>query len=248
LSIDTIKATVASYPRQRVPLPEGYPEIMERERLLSRHAETFTTRLSQMMESWMHHQVAKGAGSVLELGAGTLNHLPYENSTVYDAVEPFGRAWADSPHLPRVRALYADTSDVPAANRYDRVISVAVLEHLTDLPGVLAEAALRLEDGGVFQHGIPSEGCFLWWAGLTFTTGIGFWLRNKMSVHPFMRHEHVNTARDIEAVIRYLFEEVTVRRFPLPWLHLSFYSFIEARRPRLERCHAILTDRANDST
>ena len=46
-----------------------------------------------------------------------------------------------------------------------------------------------------------------------------------------MRHEHVNTAQEIEACIRHYFSEVTVKRFPTPFPPLSLYTFMEARGP-----------------
>jgi hypothetical protein len=51
-----------------------------------------------------------------------------------------------------------------------------------------------------------------------------------------MRHEHVNDAAEIVAIVRHFFEDVRVRWFPLPALHLAFYGYVEARRPRLDRC------------
>lgn len=35
------------------------------------------------------------------------------------------------------------------------------------------------------------------------STGVGFWLRNKLPYGVLMRHEHVNDAEEIEAVVRY---------------------------------------------
>jgi hypothetical protein len=63
-----------------------------------------------------------------------------------------------------------------------------------------------------------------------------------------MRHEHVNTASEIMAVVRYLFRDVHVSRFPLPWHHASFYAYIEARNPSLERCRAIAASQARNVT
>jgi hypothetical protein len=57
-----------------------------------------------------------------------------------------------------------------------------------------------------------------------------------------MRHEHVNAAPEIIAVVRHLFRDVRVSRFPLPWHHFSFYAYLEARDPVLERCRALATD------
>ena len=73
-------------------------------------------------------------------------------------MEPFAALFEGSPALGRVSAVYADISQVPAERRYGRITSVAVLEHLDDLPGIVARTALMLRDDGVFQAGIPTEG------------------------------------------------------------------------------------------
>jgi len=59
-----------------------------------------------------------------------------------------------------------------------------------------------------------------------------------------MRHEHVNTAREIEAVARVFFREVRVARMPTPLLHASLYSYLEAERPDTDRCREYLEGRS----
>ena len=55
-----------------------------------------------------------------------------------------------------------------------------------------------------------------------------------------MRHEHLSRAPEIVALVRHFFADVTVRRFPTPFHHVSFYACLEARRPRRARCEAHL--------
>ena len=84
----------------------------------------------------------------------------------------------------------------------------------------------------MFQAGIPSEGGLLWWLGWRLSTGLGFYLRTGLDYGVLMRHEHVNNAQEIIAVVTHFFENVTVVRFPTPICQLSFYSYIKAQRPR----------------
>ncbi len=58
-----------------------------------------------------------------------------------------------------------------------------------------------------------------------------------------MRHEHLNTAAEIEAVVRTFFGEVKIARFPLPLRHLSFYTYLEARHPLRAEATAFLDGR-----
>jgi SAM-dependent methyltransferase len=242
---DTIETILARYPKVRPPLPSDYARVYEREYKLNRDGGSFITHISSGLESWMHRRVATGrAGDVLELGAGTLNQLSYEPANSgYDVVEPFEALYRGSADLARVRAVYADLSEVPAGQRYSRVTSVAVLEHLDDLPAIVARSGSLLRSGGVFQAGIPSEGGLLWTLAWKTTTGVAYWLRNRLDYGVLMRHEHLNTAAEIEAVVRYFFAGVRVARFPFPLRQLSFYSYLEAREPRLARIAEFLKGR-----
>jgi SAM-dependent methyltransferase len=234
-----VKALLASYPRTRPVLPDAYRQIYEREYLLNRHGGTRATKLAMRAEAWMHRTVAaRGiAGSVLELGAGTLNHLPYEPRVdAYDVVEPLEWFYADSPDRRRVGQIFRQIEDVPVTSSYDRVISIAVLEHLADLPRVIARCALLLAPGGLAQHAIPSEGGLAWGLGWRLTTGVAYRVRNRLSYGVAMRHEHLNEAWEIELLLEWFFEQVSVTRFPLPFLHGSLYTYFEGRQPRRDRC------------
>jgi hypothetical protein len=199
----------------------------------------------------MHRVVAAEATScsVLEIGAGTLNHLAFEpHVDRYDVVEPSEALYAGSSELGRVRRLYRHIEDVPEHNRYDRIVSIAVLEHLERLPATIARAALLLAEGGRAQFAIPSEGGLLWGIGWRATTGLAYWFRNKLSYAVAMRHEHINDANEIIQVTRWFFDSVKVRRFPLPFHHASLYTYIEAKGPRLARCRDYLLRNASSSS
>ncbi|WP_144039858.1 class I SAM-dependent methyltransferase [Novosphingobium sp. TH158] len=243
-----ISHLLASYPRERAPLPEEYQRVYAEQYKINREGTTAVDGAAQKLEQWMHRKVASVSGDpVLELGAGTLNHLRFEpNAATYDIVEPFVSLFEGKPELSRVRASYASVHDVPPANRYARVISIAVLEHLTDLPRDLARSALLLDEGGVFQAGIPSEGGLLWWLGWRFSTGLAYFLRTGLDYGKVMRHEHVNSAQEILKVVSHLFADVRTARFPLPSGHLSFYTYLEAREPRLDLARRILAESAGE--
>lgn len=217
-------------------MPPAHQAIYEDEYLLNRNARTGMSRLVAGLEGWMHRKVAASGGfPLLELGAGTLNHVPFEPpGGTYDAVEPFD-ALCDSAapsRRARIGTLYSDIAEVPQSCGYARIASVAVLEHLEDLPGIVIECARRLAEGGTFVAGIPSEGGALWGAGWRCSTALSFRLRRGLPYAPIMRHEHVNTAAEIEEVLQGIFENVRTARFPLPVRHLSFYTVLQARGPR----------------
>ena len=234
---DELTRILAGFPKQRPPLPARLQAIYTSQYVENRAGASTAASMAQRLEAWMHRQVAAdvrdGRQAVtLELGAGALNQLAYEPaSTAYDIVEPFQALLESARDRGRVRDVFADITEVPEDRRYDRITSVAALEHIRDLPVVLAHAANRLAPEGVFRAAIPSEGGFLWALGWMATTGLEFRLRHGLDYGDLMRHEHLSTAREIETLCRALFEDVSIRSFGIG-RQFSFYRFITGRRPR----------------
>ena len=235
----------SEFPKKRTPLPPEYAAIYLQHYRNSREGNSQILGLAKWAESWMHRKVAEDVSqappkSTLEIGAGTLNQVPYEpHSNPYDIVEPFQELYRSSPHRPRIRNIYADISEVPPGTTYQRVTSIAALEHVCDLPQLVARSALLLESGGVFRAGIPSEGTILWRLGWRTTTALDFRARYNLDYEVLMKYEHVNTASEIESVLRFYFADVRSSVFGLA-KSLSFYQFYACSAPRLDRCHKII--------
>ena len=237
---------LGSYPRSRPQLTKEARVIYEKEYKLNRHGETFITGIVDYLESWMHKKTGNVSGSpILELGAGTLNHLKYEKSfTAYDIVEPFESLFKEQlRELENIRNIYSNVEQIPEDTYYKRIISIATLEHMTNLPLDLCNAACHLADGGVFQAGIPTEGGLLWGLSWRLTTGVSYKLRTGLSYKNLMRHEHINNAQEILLIIKHFFRVVSVRRFPLPFFHFSFYTYIEAKEPIKDRIFTYIDSR-----
>lgn len=234
---------LSSYPRRRPPLSPAWEDAYTDVYRSSRNGTTLLYGLTQKLESWMHRAVLppNPPERILEIGAGTLNHLKYEDASVpYDVVEPFRALFEGSPQVGRVSNFYTDIAEVPASLRYDHVVSIATLEHLTDLPQVLARIGLMLSSGGRFSSAIPSEGGFLWGTTWRLSVGLACRLSRGLDYGELMRHEHVNEASEVLSLIRYLFRQVSVRRFPTPLHQFSLYTAIAASVPDLDACHRIL--------
>jgi len=234
------------FPKIRFQLPEEFQKIYLTHYKANREGSTSASSLAQKMEGWLHRQVAadvcqmRNKERTLELGAGTLNQLPYEPIVqVYDIVEPFDDLYKNSPHLSRIRKVYADITEVPSSHRYDRITSIATLEHLCELPTVIAHCGLFLDKNGVFRASIPNEGSFLWWLGWRLTTGLEFRLKYDLDYGLLMKYEHVNSAKEIEEVLNYFFSTVKCRVFGFS-KSFSLYRYYECRFPRIDRCHGYL--------
>jgi len=230
-----------NFPKERPALPPEFQAIYADQYKENRDGGSKASGLAQKLESWMHRKVAADVQSgteksTLEIGAGTLNQLRYEKtSNPYDIIEPFGMLYENSAYLERVRNIYDDISAVPAEVRYDRITSIAAFEHICTLPDVVAKCGMLLADGGTLRVGIPSEGTILWKLGYTFTTGLEFKRKHGLDYEILMRHEHVNTAKEIEEVLTYFFSSVKGTAFGLT-KSLSLYQFYECRTPRSTAC------------
>lgn len=226
-----------NFPKKRTPLPEAYQNIYEQHYLENREGKTNTTSLSQKLERWLHKQVAKDLGSkevsTLEIGAGTLNQLDYEQGIKqYDIIEPFTALFENSPHKTKVRNIYADMSEVPTQSNYDRITSIAVFEHIENLPEVVAKAVLHLKPNGSLRVSIPNEGTIMWKLG-TMVTGREFKKRHGLDYQVLMKFEHINTAKEIEEVLSYFFTNLKCSVFGLS-KGLAFYRFYECKNPKTD--------------
>jgi SAM-dependent methyltransferase len=242
-----VEALLATYPRPRPQLPPQEQAIFVEHYRSNRAGKRGLSRIVAGLESWMHRRVGgePRRGALLELGAGNLNHVPYlPESCVCDAVEPFQELWQDSPYRSRIRRFFSDLRDIPRSTSYDCIFSIAVLEHLEDLPAILAGVGLLLREGGTFRAGFPSEGGLLWGLAWRLTTGVEYRLRHGLDYGVLMRHEHLNSANEILTLLGHFFREVRVSRFPLPFHHGSFYTTAIARRPYLDRCRSLDSSRS----
>jgi len=218
------------FPKKKPVLPLAYRKLYRehiRQNWSGRSGYSFLTRL---LESWMHVLAASDVrnstqGSVtLEIGAGNLNQLAFEPSGLrYDIVEPESWRYRDSPFRSRTGKTYRDLSEVPVLPIYDRILSIAVLEHVPELPEMVARTALLLKPGGMLRVGIPNEGRL----GFRLGTAVKGWeFRRKYGLEYgiLMRGEHLNTADEIEAVLKTFFISCRRRLFG-PNTELALYRF-----------------------
>lgn len=237
-----------NFPKTRPSLPPEISRIYVAHYKQNRTGGTPASLLSQKMESWLHSQVAADVGfdrsnkTTLEIGAGTLNQLPYEPPFgPYDIIEPFRELYEGSSLLRRIRNIYSDIREISGHEQYDRITSIATFEHVCNLPEVIARSGLLLKRKGVFRVSIPSEGTFLWTLGWKLTTGREFKIKYGLDYGLLMKHEHVNSAKEIENLLRYFFEEVHVKVFGLNKV-FSLYQFYTCTSPVTGRCREYLAE------
>jgi hypothetical protein len=227
-----------NYPKTRPILPPDFQRIYNEHYKNNREGETTGASWAQKMESWMHKKVAKDVKkeshkSTLEIGAGTLNQLKYEQTEPYDIIEPFAELYADSPYITRIQNIYKDIAEIESSVKYDRITSIATFEHILDLPKVVAKCALLLNETGVLRVAIPNEGTMLWKLAWKFTTNLEFKSKYGLDYEILMKHEHVNTAHEIEKILTHFFTKCRCSCFGLG-KKIAFYRFYECFSPNIE--------------
>ncbi len=232
-----------NFPKIRKELPEAYLKIYDSHYKKNRSGETTATSLSMKLERWLHKKVAEDVKQVgaktLEIGAGTLNQMEYEPKVEqYDIIEPFHLLYENSPQLPKVKTIYKDINEVDDLAKYQRITSVATFEHILDLPLVVAKSVMLLEPNGSLRVSIPNEGTLLWKLG-TLVTGFEFKRMYNLDYGILLEHEHVNTAIEIETVLKYFFTDIKTKVFGIN-RKLAFYVFFDCKKPEVERAKQYL--------
>lgn len=235
------------FPKTRKVLPPAYSEIFVDAYKSNREGEGTASSIAIKLEQWMHRMALQQKDfPVLEVGAGSLNHVTFESPDGdYDAVEPMIELYEGKKEISRIRHLYNSMDEIPSDVKYRRIISIAVLEHVLNLPTLLAQSALRLETEGKFTAGIPTEGGLLWYLAWRFGTGSAFRLKYGLSYAPFMRSEHVNHADEILKLVQLFFGNVEIKRYPTPLFHLSFYTTLIATRPNYDAARDFLASESS---
>lgn len=233
-----------NYPKVRIELPLEYQSIYSEHYKNNRQGSTSASSLAQKMESWLHRKVAKDVldisdRSTLEIGAGTLNQLMYEQTKPYDIIEPFVELYAHSKFRDQINQVYRDIAEINESNRYDRITAIATFEHITDLPKVVAKTCILLNENGTLRVSIPNEGTFLWKLGYTLTTGIEFKLKYGLNYSLLMNYEHVNTANEIEQVLKHFYNKIKCSCFGIN-KKVAFYRFYECSQPKIEIANTYL--------
>ena len=155
--------------------------------------------------------------------------MDFERTNIYDIVEPFQKLFQDSTNLKYVRNIYSNISNV-CNDKYDRITSVACFEHIENLPEVVVKVTELLEPNGKLCISIPNEGRFLWKFSYTITTGREFEKRFGLKYETLMRHDHINTADEIEQILKYYFKKVKMSLFGVGKT-FSFYRYYECSDP-----------------
>jgi SAM-dependent methyltransferase len=218
LSLFTRGPVTATWPKQVPRLTDEQRRIQDD--WLRHYHERLPTEHSHIVR-FNHEYAARSAqaGRTLEIGAGLGEHLRYEDLAAqdYHAVElRENMAEAIKRDFPSAIAVVADCErPLPYEDAsFDRAIAIHVLEHLPNLPIVLAEIERLLKPGGIFSVVIPCEGGLGYSIGRRVTSRRAFEQRYKTSYSWHIESEHVNHAREILHALHAYFDFTDVTYFP----------------------------------
>jgi hypothetical protein len=220
-----------NYPKKRQQLSNNIKKIFDNHYLKNRKS-----FLSQLLESWLHYsikKIKKDKINTLEIGAGTLNHLKYENlkNNTYDIIEPKKFLFKNNNDLKKINKIYKTIHECKN-NFYDRIISCAVLEHLDDLPNFLVFSSLKMKKSSFQSHSIPCEGYPMWDFSWTLISGFLFRLKTGCSFREVQKYEHLNNFDEILNLIEFFYKKVTIKySYPFYNKYMSFYANITFSNP-----------------
>lgn len=182
---------------------------------------------------------------VLEIGAGTGQHLPFvrhrfDEYTFNDAnpaTLDVARARLDPARRSQVRFSIQSGAalDYPDGT-FDRIIAVHVLEHIVHPHLALQEWTRVLKDGGVLSILIPTDPGLLW--RLSRHLGPRRHARARGLAYDYiMAREHVNYCHGLIAILRHGFPAAREAWWPLPVpsvdanLFFAFDAVVRKTRP-----------------
>ena len=233
---------IKKYPKKRPALSKEVKKIFDIEYKKNRE-----NLLSQLSESWLHFAI-KGRNllfnTTLEIGAGSLNHLKYENFSkkhIYDVIEPKKFLYENNKNKFLVNKFYKSLNNTKK-NSYSRIISCAVLEHLEDLPYYLYLSSQKMKKNGYQSHSIPCEGYPIWNITWFLISGITFKLRTGKSFKEIQRHEHLNSFDEILKLVKFFYRDVQIK-YSYPFFfspYVSFYSNLTFKNPIRKNINAYL--------
>ena len=213
-----IEDIIAKFPKKRINLDEKYASAHSQNYKKNRIRSNIDHKLSGFAESWSHKIIAKNnfnKNKILEVGAGNLNHVPYEkNYERYDVVEPWSELINTSIYKTDIDDKYNYLNEIKDKT-YNRIISIFTFEHLENLPNDIEFIKNILTKNGVLQVAIPCEGELAFKIGWMFTTGLMFKIRYGLDYSKIMKYEHINTLDEIIILLRYFFSNIKILRSPL---------------------------------
>ena len=190
----------------------------------------YTSPLQSLVMRASHKLAEKAYGDqvhfdrVLEIGAGTGEHLSYVRHTFdeYILTDPDPKTLEVAKkkligmHDGRVRfEAQTGSSLTYSDNTFDRLVATHVLEHIYQPHLALKEWCRVVKHGGVLSILIPTDPGIAWRLGRHFGPRKNA-IAQGIAYDYVMAREHVNSCNNLIAILHHYFSEVKEAWWPLP--------------------------------
>lgn len=185
-------------------------------------------------------------GRVLEVGAGTGEHLPFVRHKfgeyILTDLDPkaleVARKKLEGRHEGKVKfETHAGSSLAYPDNSFDRVVAVHVLEHIYQPHLALKEWYRVLQPGGILSILIPTDPGVAWRLGRHLGPRRNA-LAQGIAYDYVMAREHVNSCNNLIALLRHYFPQRREAWWPFPISSIDLNLFFS--------CHAVVGKTGNN--
>ena len=189
------------------------------------------TYINKFGHRWVEKQYSSNQhfSKVLEVGAGTGEHLDYVKHTYDEYIitdifdDLLERAKKRHADKEKVQFEVQNATELPYSdNTFDRLISIYNLEHIPNPHQALREWRRVTKPGGNISIAIPTEGGIAWNLGRHLTTR-RYFRKKGLNLDYIIAREHINTCYRIRAFLNYYFKNKKEKWFPsgIPTAHFN---------------------------
>jgi SAM-dependent methyltransferase len=175
-------------------------------------------------------------GDVIEFGCGDGNNIKYFNSYNSYTFSDYEFKLFDEQNILNENTykikfdLIKDSYD-QISNKYDLFLLFHTLEHIINPHEVLESLFNALKPGGIIELIQPNDPSIVWNTGEWF----GSFKANvdKKTYYYHQAREHVNPIKNLDRLIKYYFDDITIRDIPfrLNVLNLKLFRIYTIRKP-----------------
>ena len=176
-----INHLLKTYPRRRQKLNSEYNKIYKKfynNHLNKKNLISFLIKNAEHIFHKLTYEAKKENSKILELGAGNLDHVKYEKFIKYDVVEPEKKYYIKNKKaLKKVNKIYKSIFSIPNKKKYDKIIAIATLDVIDDLPKFLSKIGILMNKNSSFCVGNSTIGSLSFYLTWRFTSGLYFFLK-----------------------------------------------------------------------
>ena len=189
------------------------------------------TRVNRHGHFWVEKQFSANEhhNRILEVGGGTGEHIGYVKHNYDEYIlsdlneHLLAKAKERARDNKKVKFQEINALEIPFEdNSFDRLISMANLEHLPDPHIALREWKRVVKDGGTISIMIPTEGGIAWNLGRYLTTR-RYFQKKGLDLDYIISREHINACYRLVAFIRHYYKHRKDHWWPLgiPTSHIN---------------------------